>query len=76
MISRLCGCLQITLRKYNIAGITGTAALLEAAREMVPDAKQCPVCECTDTIDDGAACAFCGCDLPNAPAEPTRISEQ
>ena len=70
MIARLCGCLHTTLRKYNIAGITGTAALLDAAREMVPDAKQCPVCMHTDTIEGGTICAFCRCDLPNGRGEP------
>lgn len=63
MISRLCGCLRITLRKYGVAGITGTASLIDEAMELVPTAKQCPVCTHTDTIDNGTACAFCGCDF-------------
>ena len=70
MISRLCGCLQITLRKYKVAGITGTASLLDEARAMVPETTPCPVCSHIDTIDNGTACAFCGCDLPNAQTEP------
>jgi hypothetical protein len=54
MIARLCGCLQITLKKYKIAGITGTAALLDAAREMVPDQRMCP--ECGRNVDEFGDC--------------------
>jgi hypothetical protein len=54
MIARLCGCLQITLKKYKIAGITGTAALLDAAREMVPDPWTCP--DCGRSVDEFGDC--------------------
>jgi len=54
MIARLCGCLQITLKKYKIAGITGTAALLDAAHEMVPDQRMCA--ECGRNVDEFGDC--------------------
>ena len=54
MISRLCGCLQITLKKYKINGITGTSELLDAAHEMVPDQRECT--ECGRNVDEFGDC--------------------
>lgn len=55
MISRLCGCIQITLRKYKILGITGTASLLDEALSMVPDQKTC--LDCGRNVDEFGDCS-------------------
>lgn len=81
MIARLCGCLQITLRKYKISGITGTASLLDEAREMVPDKLKCLECggagwTVIATGANGETPEQCQCEWCSATGEGRELLER